>query len=204
MVTSLGSGRKRPTLVAALLAVLVTATGGCSTTPYVWVNDLPKDQAGQEYVVGSGDVLNVRVFNQDNMSTRARVRSDGKIAVPFLGDVNVRGRTPSAISKELETRFKEFVVSPVVTITVEETQPTAVSVLGEVSHPGIYTVDGSSGVLQALAAAGGLTEYASRGGIYVVRRDPPEHIRFTFDGLTQAASRAATFRLHAGDVVVVE
>jgi polysaccharide export outer membrane protein len=191
---------KRQIIIASLLAV----TSACTTTPYVWVNDLPKETSAKDYAIASGDVLSVRVFNQDNMSTRARVRRDGDIAVPFLGDVLVRGQSPAALSKELETRFKAYVVSPVVTITVEETQPTTVSVLGEVSRPGNYTVEASSGVLQALAAAGGLTEYASRGAIYVVRRDPAQHIRFAFSGLNDANSHAATFRLQTGDVVVVE
>ncbi len=191
-------------LSAALLFALVAAPLGCASAPYVSVNDLPEDAAGHEYLIATGDMLNVRVFNEENMSTRARVRNDGRIAVPLLGDVMVRNRTPSDVSKELNARFKAYVVSPVVTITVEETQPTSVSVLGEVTKPGIYTVDRSSGVLQALAAAGGLTEYASNSGIYVVRRDPSARIRFSFAGLTDADSRAASFRLRTGDVVVVE
>lgn len=189
---------------AAVVAGVLVASAGCASRPFVWVNDLAPDQAGDEYVIASGDVVNVRVFNQENLSTRARVRSDGKIAVPLLGDVLVRGRSPSVISKQLEDRFKQYVVSPAVTITIEETQPTSVSVLGEVAHPGNYSLDATSGVMQALAAAGGLTEYASRGSIYVIRRDPPENVRFTFAMLTEADSRAAAFRLRAGDVVVVE
>src|SRR5262249_34547353 len=130
--------------------------------------------------------------------------SDGKIAVPFLGDVEVRGKTPAAASRELAAHLKEYVVSPVVTISVEEPQPTAVSVLGEVTHPGTYTLDPSPGVLQALAAAGGFTDYANREGIYVVRRASAQRIRFTFSSLMHGEGRAAAFRLHAGDVVVVE
>lgn len=188
------------------LAALLSSTTaiGCASTPYVSINDLPEDTAGHEYRIATGDVLSVRVFNQENMSTRARVRSDGKIAVPLLGDVVVRDRTPSEVSKELEAKLKTYVVSPVVTLTVEESQPTSVSVLGEVTKPGIYTMDSSSGVLQALAAAGGLTEYASYSNIYVVRREPSQRIRFTFAGLTDAGSRASAFRLRPGDVVVVE
>jgi polysaccharide export outer membrane protein len=138
-----------------------------------------------------------------------------------VGDVAAAGKTPAALSRELATRFKEYVVSPMVTTTVEETLPTSVSVLGEVTHAGIYTLDASAGVLQALAAAGGFTEYASRDSIYVVRRGPvgldgagspspdtaaapPPRVRFTFSSLVQGEGRAASFRLHAGDVVVVE
>jgi polysaccharide biosynthesis/export protein len=177
---------------------------GCAGAPYVWFQELPAQHAVDDYVIAPGDLLSVRVFNQDNLSTRTRVRSDGKIAVPFLGDVEVRGKTPAVVSAELETSFKKYVVSAAVTITVEEPPSTSVSVLGEVSHPGNYTVDASSGVLQALAAAGGLTDYASRSSIYVVRRSPAQRIRFTYASLTQAEGASSAFRLHAGDVVVVE
>lgn len=191
------------TLVLAM-ALGVPASGCASAGPYVWARDLPPDGSRDDYLIGVGDMLGVRVFNQDAMSTHARVRSDGKIAVPMLGDVQVRGSTPARVSKELETRLKEYIVSPRVTVTVEETQPTAVSVLGEVSRPGVYTMDTSSGVLAALAAAGGFTPFASHDSIFVVRNNPPLRIRFTFASLMQADSRAASFHLRRGDVVVVE
>lgn len=187
-----------------LLTAALTTLGCGTTGPYVWVQDLPAQQAADGYVIAVGDVLSVRVFGQDNMSTRSRVRSDGKIAVPFIGEVDVRGKSPAAVSADLETRFKHYVVSASVTITVEETQPASVAVLGEVSHPGVYPVDASAGVLQALALAGGFTDYASRGSLYVVRHAPTQRIRFTYSSLVQGDDRASTFRLRAGDVLVVE
>lgn len=184
--------------------LLALALVGCGGGRFVWVHELPAQQAAGEYVIASGDLLSVRVFNQDNLSVRAKVRSDGKIAVPFLGDVEVRGKTPAALSTDLETRFKHYVVSASVTVTVEEPQSTSVSVMGEVAHPGIYTVDPSSGVLQALAAGGGFTDYASKSSIYVVRRATAQRIRFSYDALIQGNGAASTFRLRAGDTVVVE
>ncbi len=201
----MNAARRRTVFFLMILGALLALVPACASQGhYVWVGDLPPSQGSDAYVISAGDLLNVRVFNQENLSTHARVRTDGKIAVPLLGDVAVAGRTPSDVTGELQKRFKQYVVSPEVTITVEEIQPTAVSVLGEVSHPGNYTLAGSAGVLAALAAAGGLTEYASRSGIYVVRHSPPQDVRFTFASLTDAESRAATFRLRPGDVVVVE
>lgn len=190
--------------LAALVALALPALLGCGSARYVWVQDLPPQQATGEYLIAPGDLLSIRVFNQDNLSARARVRSDGKIAVPFLGDVEVRGRTPAAVSTELEGRFKHYVVSAAVTITVEEPQSSSVAVLGEISHPGMYPVDAASGVLQALAAAGGFTDYAGRSSIYVVRRSPAQRIRFTYAALIHGEPDASAFRLRAGDVVVVE
>jgi len=187
--------------VVPLLACLVGCSGGGS---YVWANELPADQSADAYVIAPGDLLSVRVYNQENLSTHARVRSDGKIAMPLVGEVVVRGRPPAVVSRELEARLKEFMVSPTVTITVEETAPTSVTVLGQVVHPGIYTVDATSGVLQALAVAGGFNDYASRGSIYLVRRSTAQRIRFTFSNLTHLEDREAMFTLRTGDVVVVE
>jgi polysaccharide export outer membrane protein len=178
---------------------------GCSGSgPYVWVNQLPPDQSVSGYVIGAGDLLSVRVYNQENLSTHARVRSDGKIAMPLIGEVDVRGKAPAVVCKELELKLKEFMVSPTVTITVEETVPTSVTVMGQVVHPGIYTVDSASGVLQALAVAGGFNDYASRGSIFVVRRSPVQRVRFTYADLTHGEGRATDFRIRTGDVVVVE
>ncbi len=185
-------------------ALVLLPLAGCGGAPFVWVDDLAQQKAADEYVIEAGDTVGVHVFNQENMSTRARVRSDGKVAVPMLGDVEFRGKTPSALSKELGARFKEYVVSPVVTVSVEESLPTAVSVLGEVAHPGNYTLDASAGVLQALAAAGGFTDYASRDAIYVVRKAPGPRVRFAFSALAHGDGRATAFRLRAGDAVIVE
>jgi polysaccharide export outer membrane protein len=187
------------------ITVVLAAMLGCSSTgPYVWVNQLPPDPSTTGYVVGAGDLLSVRVYNQDNLSTHARVRSDGKIAMPLIGEVDVRGKAPAVLCKELEEKLREFMVSPTVTITVEETVPTSVTVMGQVVHPGIYTVESASGVLQALAVAGGFNDYASRGSIFVVRRSPTQRVRFTYADLTHGDGRAADFRIRTGDVVVVE
>lgn len=188
-----------------ILGVALTALVACgSSGKYVWVDDLPYSASADIYRIGVGDVLNVRVYNQDKLSTRAKVRSDGRIAVPLVGDVEVRGKTPAVISREIEARLKQYVVSPAVTVTVVQSEPTTVAVLGEVAHPGVYTMNPASGVLEALAAAGGFTDFANRESIYVVRQLPPQRIRFTWNGLTGGDVRADTFRLHKGDVVVVE
>jgi polysaccharide export outer membrane protein len=177
----------------------------------VWVQDLPSsapDTAprGDEYVINTGDVVNIRVFEQDAISSRLKVRADGKVALPFLGDTELRGKHPSDVARELEVKLKEYIVAPKVTVNVDEFQPITVSVLGEVTHPGTYPVDpGSPGVMQALAGAGGLTEYADHDKIFVLRRGPtPKRIRFSLDALTGNETRAVTFALQSGDVVVVE
>lgn len=187
-----------------ILAIVLTACGGSG--PYVWVDNLPTTTAAPaEYLISTGDVISVRIVNQDSMSTKARVRSDGRIALPLLGDVEVKGKKPSSLRQELEARYKEYLVAPSLTVSIDEIAPVAVSVLGEVAHPGVVQMDSGCGVAQALAAAGGLTDYANRDRIFVVRRgEKPLRVRFTFDGLAGGDSAAVRFTLQRGDVVVVE
>jgi polysaccharide biosynthesis/export protein len=198
----------RPGALAALLVAV--ATLACRAHgEFVLVEEYPLPAQEAEYRIAPGDVLAVRVWNQESMSNpQARVRDDGKISVPFLQDVEVSGLTPSELSVRLQTRLKSYVVNPVVTVTVELTRPLRISVLGEVAHPGQFELERGAGVLNALAAAGGLTDYARRDSIFVLRSTPdakaPTRIRFRYSSLTSAERTAASFRLAPGDVVVVE
>jgi polysaccharide biosynthesis/export protein len=174
---------------------------------YTWVNDYPEAPAPveKEYIIRPGDTLQVRVFNQEGMSTKAKVRNDGKITMPFLNDVLAAGSTPNVFAKNLQEKLKEFIKVPVVTVSLEEARPISVSVLGEVARQGGYQIDTSTGLLQLLASAGGLTELAHKDRIFVLRREPNRaRIRFSFDALARLDDRASTFRLQNGDVIVVE
>ena len=187
-----------------LVAGVFSAACG-STGPFVWASQLRPEEVGSgDYAIAVGDVVSIRVFGQEAMSTKAKVRSDGKIAMPFIGDVLVVGKAPAALAREMEAGLKAFINAPNVTVSVDEFQPTTVAVLGEVTKAGSVSVDRNAGVLQALAAAGGLTETASKDDIYVLRESPvPRRIRFTYDLLTKNPP-ASKFRLRPGDVVIVE
>lgn len=187
------------------LACLLLAAGcrGGGLGEYVWVHDF-SDPEPQEpgYVIAPGDVILVRVYNQEGVSGRLRVRSDGMISLPFLGDTQAAGFTPSTLATRIQVRLKEYIVSPIVTVSLEELRPFEVSVVGEVIRAGVYRLEPGAGVLPALAAAGGPNDFAARDRIFVLRAG--HRIRFTFQALTQAQPRAAAFRLRPGDVVVVE
>lgn len=191
------------------LALLVGGAGCAGAGEYVWVSQLPAQYTTRppdpSYLIRDGDMLSIRVFNQEAMSTHARVRPDGKIAMPALGDVDARGKKPSALKVELETKLKDYVNAPSVTVTVDETQPIQVTVLGEVAHPGALALDPRATMAQVLAVSGGLTDYASREGIFVVRRGPPPvRVRFTYEGIARGAPTSLGFVLQDGDLVVVE
>jgi polysaccharide biosynthesis/export protein len=196
-------------LVIALLTVFCAPA--CRTTgEYVSVDEVPAiaPASSQEYKLQVGDSISVRVWGQESISTKGRIRPDGKISVPFLDDVEAAGSTPTALAKRIQAKLKDFIVNPIVTVSLDEPRPLTVAVLGEVARPGNFTLDQNSGVLQAIAVAGGMTPFASKDSIMVIRQRPeggnPIRIRFTYESLTQAKGRAAAFRLQGGDVVVVD
>ncbi len=196
----------RPVHVA-VVGVLALAACAHSSGGYIWVDSYtaPPRAPHHEYVIGVGDQISVRVYNQDGMSARQRVRADGKISLPFLNDVPAAGMTTVALAAEIQKGLKAFVVNPVVTVSLEEARPFEVFVVGEVTRPGRYVLEGGGSVLQAIAAAGGLSPFAVRDRIFVVRPDPtPVRIRFRYDALTRLEGRAAAFALKNGDSIVVE
>ena len=194
------------------VALLATACSGVGT--FVWADAYQQSHGASApadagaYVIGPGDVLNVRVFDKENMSApRARVRSDGKVSLPFLNDVDAAGSTPAALADRLQTSLKAFVNEPVVTVSIEEARPCVISVVGEVTRPGVYPLEGCGTPLQALASAGGLTQFGRGDRIFVLRSAPPAapvRIRFRYDQLLRAEGPSAQFQLQRGDVVVVE
>jgi polysaccharide export outer membrane protein len=190
----------------ASLGLLVGALGCAGVGQYVWADALPETPANApvEYRLAPGDLIFVRVFNQDPLSGRTRVRPDGQVTVPFVNDVPAAGRTPQELAKTLETRLLDFIKAPVVTVFLEELGPAQLSVIGEVARPGVYPLERGQGVLRALAAAGGLTEFAHKDRIFLVRAGTPGRIRFTLDGLSKPDSRSARFRLQNEDVVIVQ
>lgn len=188
------------------LAPLLLSCACAHNGPYVWVHDFKADApASAAYAIQNGDVVRIQVWNQDAMSTRARVRADGRISMPFLKDVAVAGKAPADLATELEELLKDYVKSPVVYVVVEEPKPETVSVLGEVGRPGVYPLAGETGVAEALATAGGLTAFAHKDRIYVLRSGPqPARIRFTYQAVVDASAPASAFCLRPGDVLVVE
>jgi polysaccharide biosynthesis/export protein len=192
-----------------LAVVALGLSTGCYTPrgAFITVEEFA-GSAPKEYVIGVGDVISVRVFQHEDMSAKGKVRGDGMLSVPLVGEVLAEGRTPSALAAFLTARFKDFVNTPVVSIVLEETRPLTVSVVGQVARTGGVTLEAGAGVMQALAAAGGLNDFAHRDGIFVLRRvrgEPnPVRIRFTWTSLAEGSAKAAGFLLQPGDVVVAE
>jgi polysaccharide biosynthesis/export protein len=200
--------RVRPRSLARTVRVALLALAGCAATgAYTWVQDYPAPPAGPEsgIVLVPGDIITIRVYKEPDMSTKTRVRNDGKVSLPFLNDVDAAGQTPVSFAALLQKRLKEFMNAPVVTVSLDEARPNTIPVTGEVSKPGIFALDPGAGLVAALAAAGGLSPFASPDRIFVIRQFPaPARIRFSYHDLRDGDRKSVSFQLRQGDAVVVE
>jgi polysaccharide export outer membrane protein len=208
--TSARRRRRAGRLASALLVVTTLAACVHQGGHFVWVDDLPDAQvapANDAYMLAVGDRVSVQVFGHPEMSGSTRVREDGKVSIPLLGDVAARGKALPALGRDIEEQLgaRNLVVAARATVLLEEPARLSIPVLGEVSRPGLYQLEPGVGLAEVLASAGGFTEYAHRDRLYVVRRWPePIRIRFTYESIARAEGRAAEFRLRQGDVVVAE
>lgn len=153
--------------------------------------------------IGAGDLVAVRVWNAEQMTTTQRVRADGTMSLFFLDSLRVAGRGTAEVAAEIATRLDGVLVAPRVSVVVEESVAALLAVVGEVSRPGRYAVHQPLRVLEALALAGGLTEYARRDHILVQRAGSALTIRVTWKELVQGADRAAQLYVGPGDVLIV-
>lgn len=160
--------------------------------------------APDDYRLQAGDKLRIEVYKDDQLSQSVQVRPDGKITLPLVGDIAALGLTPIDLRERVAASLKEYVNNPVVTvIVVEGTAPTAY-VVGEVNRPGPVVLQGSMTVLQALAVAGGLKDFADAKNIRILRKGGAgqQAIPFNYRDAIKG-SRDASLTLQSGDTVVV-
>jgi polysaccharide biosynthesis/export protein len=166
-----------------------------------------------DYVIGAEDVLDIAVWDNAALTRTVPVRPDGKISLPLLNDVQAAGLTPMQLRDKLATGLTEYIPSPAVSVLVREVHSFKVTVIGQVKAAGRYEIKDRATVLDVLALAGGITEYAARGRIVVLRQDGPtsRQIPFPYDRLTSrnapkhdpAAAAPGNFCVNPGDVIVV-
>lgn len=158
--------------------------------------------AQQPYVLGPEDVIEVLVLGNPEVSRTVTIRPDGMISLPLIGEVAAAGLAPEQLRQRLTELFARYFRSPQVSVIVREFRRVRVSVLGQVSRPGIYELKQSATVLDALAAAGGLAPEAGLGEARLIRaRDAP--VVIDLERLLLQGEMAFNHRLENGDTLVV-
>jgi polysaccharide export outer membrane protein len=158
------------------------------------------------YVIGADDILTIRFWSDAQLSTDATVRADGMISVPLLNDVRAAGLTPEQLGDALEKAASKFVTEPDATVIVREIRSRKVYVIGQgVARAGVVTLNSDMNVLQVLAAAGGLLEYADKKNILIMRNEGgrEERFKFNYDEVVKGKNAKQNILLRPGDTVVV-
>jgi polysaccharide biosynthesis/export protein len=158
-----------------------------------------------EYRIGPEDVLQISVWKNEALSRTVPVRPDGKVTLPLLNDIDAAGYTPMQFRDLLIQKLSEYMPSPEVSVIVVDPRSFKVSVMGEVPKPGRYELRSRTTILDMIALAGGLNQFASRTKIFVLRPDGTvqKRLPFNYNKAVSAGGEQENFYLQAGDIVVV-
>lgn len=158
-----------------------------------------------EYVIGADDLLDISVWKEPDITRRVPVRSDGKISLPLLNDIQAAGLTPMQLQALVTERLRKFLTEPQVTVTVMATNSRRVYIMGEVGRPGPIALLANMTVLQAITTAGGLGQFANGSKIRILRTEGGKQVVFSFNYKEVLSGRnpEQNITLKPGDSIVV-
>jgi polysaccharide export outer membrane protein len=164
----------------------------------------PGDKA-TEYQLHAGDSITISVWKELDLQRKVMIRPDGRFSFPLTGEVQAAGRTPDEVRIEIENSLKKFIPEAVVTVIVEEFNGNRVYVIGQVTKPGMYVMNPSLNVLQALSLAGGSTPFAKLDDVSIIRGSGPSQktLPFRYSQVVEGKALQQNITLESGDVVVV-
>src|SRR6266487_2297325 len=202
------------TAILACSCTLVSAQtnrAGAVTSPTM-VSDsdaakgTPTAQVSDEFIIGPGDILAINVWKEAEISRVVPVRSDGRISLPLIGEVQSSGRTPRQLEADIIKRLKDYVADPAVTVVVQEIRSQKFNVLGMVSHPGSFPLAKPITVMDAIATAGGFRDFAKQKDVYVLRHEASgkqSRFPFNYKDVIKGSHPEQNIELQSGDTVVV-
>jgi polysaccharide export outer membrane protein len=158
------------------------------------------------FVIGNDDVLTISVWNEPNLSKSIPVRSDGKISLPLVGEVQAAGKTPLQLERDVTEKLKGFITAPEVNVIVEKVNSRKFNILGEVSKPGSYPITASMTIMDGIAIAGGFRDFAKKTGVYILRKtaDGQEsRLKFNYKDFIKGKDVAQNIKLEPDDTVIV-
>jgi polysaccharide biosynthesis/export protein len=155
------------------------------------------------YKIGVGDVLHITVWEEPQFTEVATVRPDGVISLPLVSDVAVVGMTTQAAEAALTARLAKFVHKPRVTVTVQDIRSRMVYITGEVQRPGAYPLVGTMDLVQLVSRSGGLTDFAKKKRMYVLRKGESNKINIDYRKVLNGQTPEQNLELAPGDTVVV-
>ena len=196
-------GKQYLPMLAGLLLML-TIFGCASVNPAVTREEMAAEPLTDQ-VLSAGDVVEIKFLYNQDMNDTQRVRPDGMIRMPLIGEVKAQGKSPDALAKELTALYKDELRKPVVTVTAKTLRNNKVYVGGEVNKPGDIEIPGRLTALEAIGQAGGFRgDSAEPSTVVIIRTRKGKHYG-TAINLAEALSgkEMEPFYLRPGDVVYV-
>jgi len=205
----------RGVLIQSILVVLtagVMPAAAVAQRPAVPPADVPTLAEGNQgvplppgYLVGPEDTLSIVFWREPELSAEVVVRPDGKISLPLLNDVEAAGLTPDQLRERITTEATKFVENPNPTVVVRQINSRRVFITGTVRNPGAFPLATGMDVLQLIALAGGLAEYADSKNVVIIRKagEQVRYHRFNYDDVVRQRNVQQNIELQPGDTVVV-
>jgi len=158
------------------------------------------------FIIGKDDVLAINVWKEPDISRSIPVRSDGRISLPLVGEIQAAGETPLKLEQDIAAKLKNYIDEPEVTVIVQQINSQKFNILGMVGKPGAYPLVGSATVLDAIAQAGGFRDFAKQKSIYILRQNPDgtqARIPFNYKEVVKGRNTAQNITLQPRDTIVV-
>ncbi len=215
-MTKTGSSFWRAGLVAASTCLFVSSglwaqagsgsTASSNAAPVALVPSAAPKPHDDSFVIGNDDVLAINVWKEPDVSRSIPVRSDGKISLPLVGEVQAAGLTPLRLEKDIASKLKNYISEPEVTVIVQQVNSQKFNILGQVARPGTFVIANSLTVLDAIALAGGFRDFAKQKAIYVLRQNADgtqTRIPFNYKEVVKGQNPAQNIKLQPRDTIVV-
>lgn len=158
------------------------------------------------FVIGNDDMLSINVWKEPDITRSIPVRSDGKISLPLVGEVQAAGRTPLQLETEITSRLRAYIAAPEVTVMVQQINSEKFNILGQIVKPGAYSLTSGTTVLDAIATSGGFRDFAKKKDIYVLRQGSNgevSRITFNYSDVIKGKHPEENIALRPRDTVIV-
>ena len=177
----------------------------CISTTTGWAAEKTEGLPGNNYIIGAGDVLEISVWKNEDLTKLLTVLPDGKISFPLIGEVMAEGNTLAQLKKELKDKISRYVPDPVLSVVIQQLNSNMIYVIGKVRNPGRFALNSDIRVLQGLALAGGLNPFAEQNKIRIFREEGGKTLifHFRYDDVSTGKKLEQNIRLKRGDVIVV-
>ena len=180
-----------------------TATPNSGAQADMGASAKPHDE---KYIVGNDDVLAISVWKEPDLTKAVPVRSDGKISLPLVGEIQATGKTPLQLERDITEKLKNFITTPEVNVIVQQVNSRKFNVMGEISKPGSYPLTASTTIMDAIAIAGGFRDFAKKTGVYILRKGPDgrqTRLNFNYKSFIKGKNSDQNIRIEPNDTIIV-